>query len=252
MDFATVMYLVLIGTMVFCFFVVIFWLAGRDILLALKRKIWKNGCDVYIATKTRSIMHFYKVPKDDSFFKIKDLIYITNPQKIEDLSSDTRNKVYEFLNIRRNQLEKRMKKYELKIQELQKKSDSIQDINEKSMLGQEIDYYSKLYTAAEQSLSTKINNYSYANRRSFFYIEGDPIPKDFFESYSGIDCQILDNVAARAISADPKFKEEIEKFEKIKKLIYAILIGVAVSLFILFKIQSMITDCGCSAGGLMV
>ncbi len=77
----------------------------------------------------------------------------------------------------------------------------------------------------------------YYNQRrgAFFYIEGDPIPKDFHELYTEMDSIAIDNVIARSMTKDPKAVRNLEKELKTMKfmIIIAIIAAVAAAIIAL-------------------
>ena len=68
-------------------------------------------------------------------------------------------------------------------------------------------------------LDTREQLYYNQRRGAFFYIEGDPIPKDFHELYTEMDSIAIDNVIARSMTKDPKLVKNMEKEIKIIKFL---------------------------------
>jgi len=82
-------------------------------------------------------------------------------------------------------------------------------------------------------------------RPAFFFLEGDPIPKDFNEYYSGVDSQIIDNIVNRAqLTVDFNAEKQQKDIATLKMIIYGIAAGVAFCVFTLLKIQTALQAAG--------
>ena len=91
----------------------------------------------------------------------------------------------------------------------------------------------------KSKLDKKTQNYFRLRRPVYFYIKGDPIPKDFFELYSEMDCIQLENIISRAQTKDPKSLKKLEAdISLIKKICIGMIILGAVAAWFAFKSSS--------------
>jgi hypothetical protein len=208
-------------------------ISGKDIFFAFKRVFSKNGSDVFIANTNRVITHFFKVPKDDAFI-INGQKYITNPDKCMNLNEIDKIRVYESMNKKAIRLQARISEIDAKIELLQGFINTTKDDSEKIVYQSELIRHQSIKETYEAKLKERINNYFNRRRQCYFYLEGDAIPKDFYEYYSQIDNQILDNMLVRAISRPVDLSQEqlvkTLNFVKLGIVVCAVLLLISVAL----------------------
>ena len=246
MELMGVMYLVLGLTFGLTTFVFIGVIAGKDILMAFKRWFNKKGCDVYIANTNRNISHYYLTPKEN-VFKIKKLPYITNPDKTMNYTDETKLRIKDALLKKDERLKKRITEYKIKQKDIQDKYNLAKSPQLKFQLRSQYEYFESLIVKLENQLRVKQENYFKDKRPAFFYMENDPIPKDFYEYMSPMDCKIVDNLVSRAKSQPPNKKQESD-INTIKMLVVGAAIAAAIAGFFAFRNNSMIVEL-CRAAG---
>ncbi len=246
MEIMGVMYLVLGLTFGLTFFIIVGMIAGKDILMAFKRWFDKKGCDVYVANTNRNISHYYLRPKED-VFKIKKLPYITNPDKTMNYTDETMLRIKDALINKEGRIKKRIEEYKKKQDGIQETYKSAKNPQHKFQLKSQYEYFESLIIKLNNQLRIKQENYFKDKRPAFFYLEGDPIPKDFYEYMSPMDCKIVDNLVSRAKSQPPNKKQERD-IDTIKMLVVGAAIAAAVAGFFAFRNNSMIIEL-CKAAG---
>lgn len=240
MEFQGIIWIILGSTIGLSFFVILFVFAGKDILMALKRRFSPLGCDVYVANTNRNISHYYLTPKE-GVFKIKKLPYITNPDKTMNLSEETRNKIDESITHKKERIKNRVAEYKLKQKEIDGMYKKAKTTQQKFQLKGQYEHFESLIVKLENQLRLKQENYFKDKRPAFFYMENDPIPKDFYEYMSPMDSKIVDNLVSRAKSQPPNKKQEHD-IDTIKMLVIGAAIAAAVAAFFGFKQDSMIGE----------
>lgn len=241
-----VIYIIFFATIGLTFIVITLVIAGKDILLAFKRKIFTRGCDVYVANPTRNISHYYKVPKN-GIFRIDKLPYITNPEKTLNLSPIERKKVIDGLLNREIRLKGRIAEVNKKKRNLEIMHEQSKDEKQKFFIMSQIKHFESVAKELEDKLRMKQENYFKDKRPAFFYIDGDPIPKDFYEYYSALDSKMVDNLVSRSISRPPdeKSQGDINKM----KLIVMVAMGAAIlAAYLAFRNNAAIGDICVSMG----
>ncbi len=246
MELMGIMYLVLGLTFGLTIFVFIGVIAGKDILMAFKRWFNKKGCDVYIANTNRNIAHYYLTPKEN-VFKIKKLPYITNPDKTMNYTDETKLRIKDSLFNKDRKLNARIVEYKKKQKEIQDMYDSSESPQQKFQLKSQYEHFESLIVKLNTQLRVKQENYFKDKRPAFFYMENDPIPKDFYEYMSPMDCKIVDNLVSRAKSQPPNKKAERD-IDTIKMLVVGAAIAAAIAGFFAFRNNSMIGEV-CKAVG---
>jgi len=229
-------------------------IAGKDILFAFKRFLNKQGCFVFIVNASKFASLYFLTPKENTF-RIKGNIYATNPEKCLNIETKYITDV-EKENIRRR-LEKRQEDILKRIDWLKKKREKIIGIfnlealeeNQKSELLKNlapIDASIARFTSKLNDID-KSENYYYKSKPCFFFIEGDPVPKDFFNFYSELDSKIIDNVAARAASSAANIAGQ-KSLNMWKWLIIAAAIAAALAAFFAFRNQTILNELAAKAG----
>ncbi len=246
MEIMGVMYIVLGLTFGLTIFVFIGVIAGKDILMAFKRFFDKKGCDVYVANTNRNITHYYLRPKENTF-KIDKLPYITNPEKTMNFTDDTKLKIDISLKDKAERLKARINEYRKKQKEITDMYNKSKASPQKFQLKSQYEHFEDLIVKLTAQLRVKQENYFKDKRPAFFYMEGDPIPKDFYEYMSPMDCKIVDNLVSRAKSQPPNKKAE-HNIDIIKMWVMAAAIAAGVAAFFAFKQDSMIGEI-CRATG---
>ena len=246
MNLISVMWIILGSTMGLTFLIVLAIVAGRDIIMAFKRRLNPRGCDVYVANTNRNISHYYLTPKE-GVFKINKLPYVTNPEKTMNYSEETKQKIKLFIASKNERLNTRIKKAEEKKKEIDTMYQSSKNDSQKFRLKAQYEHFESIIVKLKNQLRTKQENYFSEKRPAFFYIENDPIPKDFYEFYSTLDSKIVDNLVSRAKSEPPNKKQEGD-ISFIKTLVIGAAIAAAIAAFFAFRNQSMLVEI-CKAVG---
>ncbi len=240
MDFVSIMYIVLGSTIGLTFFILLLVVAGKDILMAFQRRFNPRGCDVYVANTNRNISHYYLTPKE-GVFKIKKLPYITNPDKTMNLTEDTRDRIKDSMFNKKEKIKARIKEYESRQDEIDKLYRASKNPQQKFQFKSQYEHFESLIVKLKNQLRVKQENYFKDKRPAFFYMENDPIPKDFYEYMSPMDSKIVDNLVSRAKSQPPNKKQETD-INTIKLLVVAAAIAASIAAFFAFKQDSMIGE----------
>ncbi len=229
-------------------------IAGKDIMFAFKRFFNKKGCFVFIINSARFAGLSFLTPKENSF-RINNNIYATNPKKCINLETKY---------ITDKEKEKIKKKLEEKEARILKRIDWLKQKRE-----QRIGRFNLAALADEQRIELlksvapieaeikrlnsllkdidKSENYYYKSRPAFFFIEGDPVPKDFFELYSEFDSKIIDNLAARAASSAANITGQ-KNLDLMKWLAIAAAIAAGIAAFLAFRNQTILNELAANAG----
>jgi len=240
MNIIAVIWIIFGALMFWTFAIILFWVAGRDIVIAFKRRFDPRGCDIFIANTNRNISHYYKRPKNN-MFKIDKLPYVTNPEKTMNLREEDKIRFAAAMFKTTKRLKKRIGELEAKKIALDKLSKSMKNENQKLIISAEIERLDKVVGELKKKLKLRQESYFKDNRAAFFYIEGDPIPKDFYEYYSTLDSKMVDNLVSRAISESPQSKTE-QDIRFMKMILYATIAASAVAAILAFRNQSILTE----------
>jgi len=224
-------------------FVLLFGLiiiARKEVYFMLAKFLSRKGCYVFVANSNRNLSLHYKTPKDGAF-RINNKIYITNPEKVESFSEEYKKDVMSKLRKDEERINTRIKFFEEEINKLKDQiSKTENDIEQKNLSLMKEELESKLNLIKKQ-LEKREQVYYYERRPSFFYIEDDPVPKDFYEWYTHLDSAMIDNVIARSLTKDPKVARDMEGWMKRNQMfIYIIMGGLALALLLIFRNQSML------------
>jgi len=252
MEQLTLIYLILGGFSLFTLMIFIFVVAGRDMFFAFFRKFTRKYNDVFIVNPNKQLSHYYKKSKD-GVFKIDGKMYITNPNKLLGLTDQMISEVQKSLSLGRKKLQKNIDKLSAKKELIIKQARALSDIpenvrtlNDLNMAMTELDNRIELL---KSKLKDQDQGYWYNKRGAYFYIENDPVPKDFFELYTEMDSVQLENVIIRAQTKDPKSMGDIEKnILWIKRFVMFALIAGAIGAFFAFKNGSMLDQMGDKIG----
>jgi len=229
-------------------------IAGKDMMFAFQRFFNKKGCFVFIINSARFASLSFLTPKENSF-RIKNNIYATNPKKclnIETKYITTKEKAKIKATLEKK--EEQLREIIAKLEEKKKKyigSFELKNLAEEQRL--EIMKRVAPINAEIERLQSKLKdidkseNYYYKTKPAFFFIEGDPVPKDFFELYSEFDSKIIDNLAARAASSAANLTGQ-KSFDLLKWACIAAAIGGCVAAFIAFRNQTILTELAANAG----
>jgi hypothetical protein len=223
---------------------VIFWvIAGRDVIFAFKRFFNRKGCFVFIVNSARTVEKYFLTPKNN-VFRISGNLYATNPKKCLNLqekylSKEEKKKILDAITNRENDLKEQIKKIEERRKELEVYQTKLKG-EQKERVMQTILALSEKARELEKKISERDENYFFRSRATFFYIEGDPVPKDFYEFYSELDSKIIDNLAARAASSSAKMKGS-KDYEFMRWLAIAAAIAAVVAALLAFRNQTILT-----------
>lgn len=232
----------------------ILFVAGKDMLFAFKRFFNKKGSFVFIVNAVRFVGLYFLTPKENSF-RINNNIYATNPKKC--LNIETKY----ITTAEQEKITKSLEKKEAVINgiigKLEKKKQGIIGMFNLDALeeAQKLDLMNKVapFDAEIARLKTKLKdidkseNYYFKSKPAFFFIEGDPVPKDFFELYSEFDSKIIDNLAARAASSAANIAGQ-KSFDMLKWAIIGALVAAALAAFFAFRNQTILNELASKAG----
>ena len=233
-------------------FLVVLVIAGKYMMYAFYRRFTVKHNDVFIVNPNKQISHYYK-KSVDGVFNIDKKMYITNPDKLLRMSDKMIKEAQEKMSMGLKILKANIKRKEQKREIILKKVKALKNVPNSLPL---IDKFQLQITALEDRiellksrLKERINNYWFDKRGAYFYIEGDPVPKDFFSFYTEMDSVQLENVIMRAQTKDPKNLAGLEKnVVWIKKFIIFALIGAGVCAFLALKNGTMLQDIGTHLG----
>ena len=172
-------------------------------------------------------------PKE-GIFRVNKLPYITNPEKTMNLTEMEQKRVSEFILKRQERITKRIKETETKIKELRELHKKSKDEKQKYFIASQIESFISTKKSFEDILRLKQENYFKDKKPAFFYIENDPIPKDFHEYYSTLDAKMVDNLVSRAISQPPSEKQQ-QDFKKMLLYIAAAVIAGGIAAILAFQ-----------------
>lgn len=229
-------YMILGGVMLFSLFLVLLIIAGKDILFSFYRRFSQRGADVFIINPSRNMSQYFKTPKD-GVFKIDGKMYVTNPHKLENLSPEMIKEVKNKLSLKYNKLKKLIEKREFKQQVITKQLKGLEGSKENFQIIEALKLQFQELDTQINTLRAKLNDkeQSYFSRKrpAYFYIENDPVPKDFYELYTEMDSVVLENIISRAQTKDPKSMAQLEKdIAFIKKFVLiAVILGVLAGWF---------------------
>ena len=243
------LYTILSIIMFFGLFLIILVIAGKDIYFAFKRRLMPKGSDVFVANGSKKITQYYKTPHEGQF-RIDKQLYITNPQKILSLDPKMLDKEQRDLfdkSIRG--VKKKKERISARIEKMKEKIaladaaiiELAQDKRNEAQI-QALKYHISDLLGKIEFLKKKEEGqeeiYYHRRRPTFFYIEGDPIPKDFHEWYTELDSIMIDNVIARSQTKDPKAVRDMQKeLTKMKVLIMIAIGAAAISAIVVFKLS---------------
>lgn len=243
METITTLYIAAGVFMSFSMFILVMVVSGKAILFEFYRRMVPKGCDVEIINSNRQVSHYYKVPKDGCF-RIKGKTYITNPEKVMSLSEEVRENVQIAILDKKKRLDARIKGFEEKRDKVQKE---LKQLNKVAANTQKREQYKSYIESMDQKIrlikkKTENREQLYYNRRrgKFYFIEGDPIPKDFHEFYTEMDSIAIDNIIARSMTNDPKAVADLEK--KIKKMQIMILLTLGATILAIVLSVGIKTD----------
>ncbi len=236
------MYIILAGFMCFVFGVAILIIAGKDIYLAFARKFLYKWNEVYIVNANRQIAHHYLKP-DNGKFKVNNSLYFCNPDKLLNLTEKQKQDIDAELKRNLKKTNERIAQYKRKISEIEEAILKEEDQDLRKQLREQANNLALGVNSLESKLARKEQKYYFRNRPAYFFIENDPIPKDFHEFYSMLDSIAVENEILRAMTKDPKSLKELEAhIKQIRLLCFGIAIGVAVVCYFVIKNNSMLTD----------
>ncbi len=252
MELITIMYLYLGGFMVLGLVITVFVVAGREMFFAFYRRFVPKGSEVYLMTPTRHVNHHYKTPKD-GVFEIGGVKYIINPDKQYSLKDAMHQDIKASMDRRRKRLEANIAKIDQKQEIVLKQIHSLKDVPENVPI---IDNFKLQVAELENSkekykgkLKLRDNTFYMRRRGCYFYVENDPIPKDWYELFSEMDGKQLENIIMRAQTKDAKHTQELEKQVLwIKRFIMFALIASAVGAWFAFNNNSALQQLAESAG----
>jgi len=246
MDYNTVVIIVVVSVIGFLIVFFTLWVAGKDILLAFKRKVFTKGCDVFLVTQTRNISHFYKVPREGKFI-IYGFTYITNPEKMMNLDEDEKLRIIDSIMQKEERYNARIQEVKKRIQILNAQYQVTVEQNAKFQIYAQMQQLEGIVSNFQSKLRKKQENYFKSKRPAFFYMEGDPIPKDFYEYYSTLDGKIIDNMLVRA-KTEPLNKKVESDLDKLKLIVIGMAIACIVAAYFSYKNNSMLVEL-CKLGG---
>lgn len=244
-DVMTIIYIIFSVIMLMTMFILVWIIAGKEIIFAFKKFFNKKGCFTFIVNQSRFVSLYFLTPRELSF-RINNNIYATNPQKCLNIETkyitkDEKAKIKESLEKQETKILKRIEWLKKRKEKLGKfnlaaleESQKVEVLKHLAPVEAEIKRLNSLLKNIDKS-----ENYYYKSKPCFFFIEGDPVPKDFFELYSEFDSKIIDNLAARAASSAANITGQ-KSFDLMKWLIIAAAAGACIAAFLAFRNQTMI------------
>lgn len=240
-------YLVFFIMIIFTIFIMIMVIAGKDILMAFRRKMIPTGCDVFMANSNRNMSHYYMKPKEGKFV-IDKLPYVTNPEKTMHFAEVDKLKILDALLKKETRIKDKIKDFQQKKEEVDALIKTTKQDSIKFQLQSQSKHFEKIIEETRALLETKQESYYNQRRAAYFFIEGDPIPKDFYEYYSSVDNKILDNVVSRSITQPQEIAKQQQTIDALKKLIWFAVIAGAIAALLAFSNSNMLTQLCQSAG----
>lgn len=245
-------YTVLGFTMMAAIGIFLLKISGKDMMFAILRHFRPQGNDIFIANSNRNIERHYQVPKDNTF-TINGMLYLTNPDKTMGLTDNMIKIVNDKLDKKKKNLEAHIAKLKAKrdivlkqVEALEGKEENVSLLEQFKLQLAELDNAINTLTS---KLKDKEQSYYFQKRGAYFYIEGDPVPKDFYEFFTEMDSVQLQNIILRAQTKDPNNIMEIQRNLLILKKIMIISIIVTGLLMILvFKNGNVIDQLATKAG----
>lgn len=247
MEIITVIYIVFFSVIMFSLMFAVLWVSGRDIYLAFKRRFLPRGCDVYLVNQTRTISHYFMTPKE-GVFRIKKLPYVTNPEKVMNLTEEERKSVLDALLKRKQRFQGRINEFEGKVKLLREQLKITKDEKTKFFIKSKIEHHNSIIKEFKDKLRIKQENYFKDKRPAFFYIENDPIPKDFHEALTPLDSKMVDNLVSRSISAPPSGAKTEQDIKNMKLYLLGAAIAAGLAAFMAVQNNGMITQICTSVG----
>lgn len=248
MDIVGIIYTIFGVTFLIAIFIMLGFVAGKDILMAFKRKFDPYGCDVWIANSNKNMSHYYLRPKDGKF-KIQNLPYITNPEKTMNYADLDKLTVVDSIMKKEKRINEKLAIFEKNKEELQQMLKEAKNDQQKFQIQSQIKKIESDVADTKELLDTKQENYYNQRRAAYFYIEGDPIPKDLFEWYSAVDAKILDNTIARSITQPQEVTKQQEQINKLRILLLMALAAAGAAAILALQNSSGITAL-CEQAGL--
>lgn len=243
-----ILQLIIVYNSIFVFFLFLTIIARKEIFFMLMKFFKKKGCFVFIANSNRNLSLHFRTPKEGTF-RISNLLYVTNPEKVESYSEEYKKDVADHIRKDNERVKERIAFFESEIKRMDGEIERAEnDIDKKNLQVMNQELKNKLEIVKKQ-LEKREQVYYYERRPSFFYIEGDPVPKDFYEWYTHLDSAMIDNVIARSLTKDPKVARDLESWMKRNQmLIYIIIGGLALALFLIFRNQTMLQQIASQIG----
>lgn len=237
-------YLILGCTMLVALLIVILKIAGKEMYFAFRRFLQARGSDVFIVDPSNNhVNQYYRIAKEEHFI-IENEIYLTNPYKLQGLNQEIKDKVSIAMEKEKAMVGDLIKEAETKREIIEKQIKSIPEQPENVILIQQLQQQYNDLTRVINETKSKLNkkqlSFFRLRRPVYFYLKGDPVPKDFVNLYTEMDCIQLENIISRAQTKDPKSLNKVEKdVAMIKKLMFVALIGIAIAIWLSFHADSV-------------
>lgn len=235
-DTVTLVYSMIGGFMILGLGAIVLVVAGKSIFFEFYRRMVPRGVDVFIVNSSRQLSQHYKLPKDGQVHVNKKM-YVTNPDKLLSMEESMKEEIKNSMGKKKKRFEKKILQFQKKVLEKETELEKLSDVPaNQATRAQYQEYITTINSRIKILQNTMVDReqvYYNKKRGAFFYIEGDPIPKDFHEWYTEMDSLSIDNVIARSMTKDPKAVKDLEKEIKMMKfLIIITLIAAAVSAII--------------------
>jgi len=237
----TILFLITLFLFFIVAVIVLIVVAGKDIVMAFKRRFITRGCDVFIFDKDRRVEHYYLIPKKDGIFKIGGLPYVINPYKTLTITDVARARVNIFLKKSIDNAKKRINHLLTEKEMLLKKKEKTKQDELKEMIDSQIEIINTQLKSILEQLSKKEQVYFKERRPLYVYIKGDPIPKNLFDHMSPHDSQLIDNMINNALNTPPNKREE-RTMMIMKWVLYGSLIAAGIAAFLALRNQSMLKE----------
>ena len=254
MGVMTIIYIIFSVIMIITMFMFVWIIAGKEIIFAFKKFFNRKGCFTFIVNQSRFVSLYFLTPKELSF-RINNNIYATNPKKCLNIETkyittaekakikknleDKEAKILKRIEWLKAKRKERIGKFNLEALEEEQKLEILKGL---APIDTEIKRLDSLLKDIDKS-----ENYYYKSKPCFFFIEGDPVPKDFFELYSEFDSKIIDNLAARAASSAANITGQ-KNYDLLKWACIAAAIAAGIAAFIAFRNQTILNELAAKAG----
>jgi hypothetical protein len=164
------------------------------------------------------------------------------------LSNIDQGRVFDAILKRAERLKSRIAELESKRNGILQQAANSSNPMQQNMFKAQAEHFNRTLQGLKDKLKIKEENYFVAKHPAYFYIEGDPIPKDFYEYYSALDSKIIDNIVSRKVTEGQTLATQ-ENLDRMK-IFLLVGIGAAVAAAILGLVNYNLISQVCKSMGL--